>query len=1149
MKTIIKLISTVFCTLAVTFAVAQENQIPHVCASDEMQEQKLATHPKFARAIENLNERMLQNMHAISERSDEIYTVPVVVHVIHEGESIGVGSNITDEQVFSAITALNEDFRKMEGTNGDGDGVDCNIEFCLASRDPEGNSTNGIMRVDGSVVENYADQGIEANGGVGASEEEVKALSTWPREDYMNIWVVNEIENNNAQSGIQGYAYFPFDSPVDGIAILHNAFGTVGNLKSNTDMNRTLTHEVGHYLALYHTFHLTNSCDDEVNCNQQGDKVCDTPPTILSGTCSQPACGGTQQVENYMDYTPETCRDMYTEGQKLRMRNTLETSRSTILESMGCLPATNLDAGITNIASPSGSLCDNTQTPEITVTNFGSETLTSVTVNYRVDAGAIQTYDWTGSISQGGSTIFELPEVTTTTGSHNFIAYTTSPNGQSDENAANDQLSKEFEIATGAALNLAVNIDYFGTETSWTVTQDGEVLNSGGPYPDYQQGLITNHSICLTEGCYELNMYDSHGDGQGFQTGSFELTDEADGTQYAYGEDDWGSESINEFCIEVASSNESPVADFNISSTSICAGESIDLVDLSTNSPSSWSWEVEGVGTFSSQNPQNITFSDAGTFSVTLTVSNEFGSDQHTETVSVSEGPQISLSAQDITCNGENDGSISASITGGISPFTYSWSNNSSNSSINNLSEGDYSLTVTDAAGCESSASATIDSPEALNVNIFKSDISCHGQEDGSVTASVSGGTSPYSFSWSNGGDSNNQENLASGSISVTVVDANGCTATSSVEIVEPSALSLNTEMTAPETCSGNDGSGLVNVMGGTPNYTYAWSNGSSEQSVSSLASGNYTVTVNDANGCSQSENLNIEFDCDQTVEGTQLDETHCGMSGLTLDDEVACIPVENASMYQWKFSNLATGFYAEEYTVGSNTSFQLSNLMDMSYAQSYEVSVRVMVDEVWSPYGDACMIELDSEVPMTELLADNCNQEVFDHDGALQCQAVTGANQYTWRFVNNGSEHVTQTQQPSLPLSHDFGLEYGLVYDVSVKATVAGMDAEFGDSCPLLINNSTDIEEIDNGSLVVYPNPSDGRQMNLEFSNLFTDQSVIEFGMYDLSGKQVDTFDLKVKTEKVREVRTFETELAPGMYFLRYTMNGNSFEEKLIVQ
>ena len=113
----------------------------------------------------------------------------------------------------------------------------------------------------------------------------------------------------------QGFAYTgPTFDEKDGIVVLYNAFGLVGELKPDRDMNRTITHEMGHHLSLYHTFFNTTSCSSETNCEAQGDEVCDTPPTRANNQgCGQAVCTGAQ-VENYMDYTPQECKNAFTAG-------------------------------------------------------------------------------------------------------------------------------------------------------------------------------------------------------------------------------------------------------------------------------------------------------------------------------------------------------------------------------------------------------------------------------------------------------------------------------------------------------------------------------------------------------------------------------------------------------------------------------------------------------------------------------------------------------------------------------------------------------------------------------------------------------------------------------------------------------------------
>ena len=155
----------------------------------------------------------------------EIMVVPLVFHIIHLGEEIGEGTNISDEQIQSCVVALNEDFRKIEGTNGDGLGVDTKIEFCLASRSPDNLPTTGIVRHDASdltfsftftgqqIYEEYALDGVsstsEFGSPVGVPHTYMKdVFGCWDIDDYLNIWVVSEINGNNGGGGIQDFLHW-----------------------------------------------------------------------------------------------------------------------------------------------------------------------------------------------------------------------------------------------------------------------------------------------------------------------------------------------------------------------------------------------------------------------------------------------------------------------------------------------------------------------------------------------------------------------------------------------------------------------------------------------------------------------------------------------------------------------------------------------------------------------------------------------------------------------------------------------------------------------------------------------------------------------------------------------------------------------------
>ncbi|MBX7052994.1 MAG: T9SS type A sorting domain-containing protein [Flavobacteriales bacterium] len=903
---------------ACTELIAQSNGS---CPSDDLNNTLLENDPVFHRSFMYMEQRlMLQQGLDPAQRTNDIYTLPVVVHVIHNGEAYGVGTNITDEQIVSAIDAMNDDFRHVAGTNGYGAGADVGIEFCLASRNPSGQPTTGIVRVNGSSVANYSTMGIEASAGNGAVEETVKALSTWPRDSYVNIWVVNEIENNDGGAGIQGYAYFPINNPIDGIVILYNAFGTTGNLKSYTNMNRTITHEMGHYLGLYHTFNATSSCAAEADCNTAGDRVCDTPVTIQAASCSSPACSGTQQVENYMDYTPQTCQDMFTEGQKLRMRTTLETQRPTMINSLGCMPVFTLDAGVTAILSPVGSNCQGSMQPVVTLTNFGSTTLTSVAIQYNLDGVGSNTYNWTGSLASGTSTTVTLGALNPAIGTHTVYAWTNNPNGTTDQNSSNNQATGDFEITDGAAATLDIVTDYFGHETTWDIKDAmGNVLISGGPYADGQQGTHNYESICLAEGCYTLTMYDQYGDGQGFTAGSFTLT-ASDGSVLAYGSGDWNEQSINPFCLEsTVPTGNPPVASFTIQDNTLCKNVQNDYTSTSTNSPTTYAWTFEGgtPATSSQANPQNVTYANAGTFDVTLTATNAYGSHTYTCTdcITVYADPTLTLTGTNPTCSTGNTGSVSSTVTGS-SPYTYAWSTGATTANISNVGAGSYTLTVTDSHGCTKQSSTTLTAPAAITVTGTTTNPTCAGTNNGSITVSASGGTGSKTFTWSNGASGATVNNLAAGSYTVTATDANGCTKTQSFTLTAPSAITI-TGTATNMTCAGNNnGSVTVSASGGTGSKTFSWSNGASGATVSNLGAGSYTVTATDANGCTATQAYTITAPTALSVTGTATNMTCAGVNNGSIT--ASATGGTGSKTYSW--SNGATGASVSNLGAGSYT-------------------------------------------------------------------------------------------------------------------------------------------------------------------------------------------------------------------------------------
>lgn len=309
------------------------NNEEQICGSDEHHLYLMKTDSAYkARYLEHMKmmEFQLQKGDSDTRSLPPQYTIPVVVHVIHLGEPVGTGSNISDAQIIGAINGLNDRY-----ANVNNQGVNTEINFCLATQDPNGCPTTGIIRVNGSSVPNYASSGIEVDGTCGASEYAVKDLSKWPVLDYYNIWVVKDI--CNAPPGdVLGYAHFPSGSLYDGTVVDRNYM-----LSSSS----VLAHELGHGLDIRHTHHGDNngnSCPPNNNCTTDGDFICDTPPHKRADCGSSNPCssGGIWNNSRYnlMSYCfPASSVERFTNDQKTRMRATmLVYPRVDLLSSVGC---------------------------------------------------------------------------------------------------------------------------------------------------------------------------------------------------------------------------------------------------------------------------------------------------------------------------------------------------------------------------------------------------------------------------------------------------------------------------------------------------------------------------------------------------------------------------------------------------------------------------------------------------------------------------------------------------------------------------------------------------------------------------------------------------------------------------------------------
>jgi PKD repeat protein len=263
--------------------------------------------------------------HASQQRSSFIpRIIPVVFHIIHEGGT----ENISREQCLSQLDVLNKDFRRLNADTVNTPApfrtiaADCNIEFRIAQLDPNGSCTDGIIRKESYLTEECVPR------------DRVKAVSTWPRDKYLNIWVVKSIYQDDAAGIVLGYAQFPgMGASTDGVVIRSDRVGTIGTAVAANDQGRVTSHEVGHWLGLRHIWG-----DDGGTCNGT-DYVTDTPnesdmifgcPTFPFVDACTPSGNGVM-FSNYMDYTDGPCQNIFTNGQKSRMDGNINAYRSNIV--------------------------------------------------------------------------------------------------------------------------------------------------------------------------------------------------------------------------------------------------------------------------------------------------------------------------------------------------------------------------------------------------------------------------------------------------------------------------------------------------------------------------------------------------------------------------------------------------------------------------------------------------------------------------------------------------------------------------------------------------------------------------------------------------------------------------------------------------
>ncbi len=724
--------------------------------------------------------------------SPPIITIPVVVHVLHDGETVGTGQNISDAQVEAQIEVMNEDFiaqnSNYNSTPAQWQSVIGNpeIQFCLASIDPNGNPTNGIERynlaVSGSSINN---SNIESS---------IKPQTAWNTNLYYNIWVL-DIPGTSQFGGVLGYAYLPqggiVGNDIDGVVCDYRWFGGPG---FNISGYKTMTHETGHYLGLPHTFGNGTGCGDD-------DGIADTPD-ISDATSSLNSslncgnnfptgpisCGNEHMYVNYMDYVNDSrCYTSFSQGQINVMRAVLEgnagsfglQNRTQLVANAvtACVTTAN-DAGISKIESPNGTICANPVTPIVTIQNYGSNTLTSALITCTINGGSPITFNWTGSLAQGASQDITLNPFTAPAGSFTFECSTSNPNTATDEDTSNDSAatsniftslntpySEGFEGTAFPPNSMSV-VNDGGDEWEWTRSASVGAYGTSSASAFFDNFNDDDGSIANTRDRLDLPPLDLSGNS------NTELTFDWAHTNYVGNNSSYSDSLLVWVSIDcgLTWTTVFNIGDGTFESAPAQSG-------AFTPSASQWVSETIDLSAFDGQSNVIISFVNGS----------GWGNNTYLDNINIESGSScaftVATTSNGVSCNAACDGSASATATS--ANVTYLWDNGATTSTVNNLCAGTYSVTVSDGL-CDRTSTVTVAEPAAISVTDNITNISCFGACDGSVVANAAGGTFPFSYQWSNGATTASVNGLCAGTYTVTITDANNCTSASSITINQP---------------------------------------------------------------------------------------------------------------------------------------------------------------------------------------------------------------------------------------------------------------------------------------------------------------------------------------------------------------------------
>ncbi|MEP1094631.1 MAG: OmpA family protein [Cyclobacteriaceae bacterium] len=502
--------------------------------------------------------------------------------------------------------------------------------------------------------------------------------------------------------------------------------------------------------------------------------------------------------------------------------------------------------------------------------------------------------------------------------------------------------------------------------------------------------------------------------------------------------------------------NQPPQLNVSISSFQniLCNGEETGAIEIAVTggvTPYNFEWSH-------GDSAQSISNVPAGDYALTVTDANGH---RKVVTSKIAEPTPININLDNVNhvlCFGAQTGNIDVTVTGGVSPYTYEWSNGVTSQDLKNIGVGSYDLTVTDQNGCNETIQVNVGQPEELVARIVSVDnVKCNGVYEGAIRIELTGGVLPYQYSWSNGGRTQNLEDVIAGTYTVKISDANGCTNSLQATISEPPALVAEITEVSHNNCFAEEqGAISINVSGGFGNYTYLWSNGDSTQNIANLPAGLYDVIVRDSLGCEQK--LATEIKQPNKLVASILKVTDINCFGGT-EGKIAIDVEGGTSPYRFKWSNeeesqnlsnIGAGNYSLAIFDANDCSFNLSaevteptllvlaldtvqhnlckndvkGFVDItvsggvtpyeytwSNGENSEDLVNVIADKYTVVVKDAngCSQQLSTEVLEPQLLSiivDSVSNVTCsgDRTGYIGVRAAGGVEPYTFRWDNGGS-------------------------------------------------------------------------------------------------------------------------------------------------